>query len=157
MTEEHDIDERDEFPEEAFTQIDELCRDTINERDRDRQRDERHHAGFSFFQFRDCHLQKWNAAIAKDNQRKDKGNPFTEGEHRRRKAKPHLDHPAVCEYWNAEQETPPNADAEHLLMTAVVRAMTSMSRMIFLPKVYVRRPHMALTRRVIFFCHCILG
>ena len=77
VTEQHDVDERDQFPEEAFTQIDELRRDTVNERDRDRQRDERHHAGLAFLQFRDSHLQEGNPAIGKDDQRKDEGNPFS--------------------------------------------------------------------------------
>ena len=37
MTEQHDVDQRDQFPEEAFTQVDELCSDAINESDGDRQ------------------------------------------------------------------------------------------------------------------------
>src|SRR5688572_19652749 len=31
VTEEHDVDERDEFPEETFAEINELCRDAVNE------------------------------------------------------------------------------------------------------------------------------
>jgi hypothetical protein len=121
VTEQHDIDQRDQFPEEAFAEIDELRRDAVHERDRDRQRDERHHAGLAIFQFRDCHVEEWNSSIGKDDDRKDEGNPFTERERRRSETEPHLDHFTVDQHGDAQEQTPPEADAEHLLVPCVIR------------------------------------
>jgi hypothetical protein len=45
-------------------------------------------------------------------------------------AQPHLDHPAVEQNRNAEQQAPPEADAKHLFVAGVVGAMTRVRRMV---------------------------
>ena len=75
-------------------------------------------------------MQEGNATISEDDHGEDEGNPFGEGEHGRHEAEPHLDHLAVHEHWDAQQQAPPKSDAEHLLVSAVVGAVPGMRGMV---------------------------
>ncbi len=130
MTEEHDVDQRDELPEEAFPQVNELRGDAIDESNRNCQGDERHHTRLAILELRDCHLQEWDTAVGEDDHRKHKGDPLAERERRRGKPQPHLDHLTIEQDGDAQKQTPPEADPEHLLMPCLVRAVSCMGGMI---------------------------
>ena len=148
VTEQHDVDQRDELPEETFPQVQELRRDAVHERNGNCQRDERHHTRLAFPDLGDCHLQEGDPAVDEDDHRKDKGDPLAAGEGWRREAEPHLDHLAVQQDRDAQEQAPPEANPEHLLMTAVVRAMPGVSRVGFVEHFLFYRHRMILMRPV---------
>ena len=63
VTQKHDVDQRDQLPEEALAQVQELGGDAVDQRHRDRQRDKRHHARLALAQLGDGHLQERYSAI----------------------------------------------------------------------------------------------
>ncbi len=127
MTQQHDVDQRDQFPEEAFTKICQLRQQAVDQGDRDRQRDERHHAGFAFLDFRYGHFQKGYTAVAEDDQREDEGDPVAAGEGRHAEAQPALQGGTVEQHRDGQQQAPPEAGAEHHLVAAVICAVAECS------------------------------
>ena len=69
MPKQHDVDERHQFPEEAFTEAQDLRRKAVGKRHGYGQADEGHHARFPITDLGDRQLQERHSAIGKDDKR----------------------------------------------------------------------------------------
>jgi len=65
VAQEHDVDQRNEFPEERRRPLEEQTADGVDERDGDRQRDEHHHPRLAVLEFRPGHRENGTPPYAK--------------------------------------------------------------------------------------------
>jgi hypothetical protein len=120
VAEQHDVDQRHQLPEEGLARRQQQRGQAVDVRDADGQRDQRHHPRLPVAQLGHGHRQEGHATVEEDNRAKDRRYPGRQGNLRRRKAQPHLQHLAVDQHRNAQDQRHPEAPPEHVLMTRMV-------------------------------------
>ena len=156
MPQEHDVNQRDQFPEEPFTQVEEQRGEAVHKRDRDRQRDQQHHARLAVANLWESHLNERHAAIDENDHGEQRRHPLTAHEFRHFEPEPHLEHGRVKQNRNAQQQRDPEPFAEHVFMSAMI----CMARMFILCRSRIvhfvsqvggmRRLHIWLRMRIVF-------
>jgi len=120
VAQEHDVDQRNEFPEERRRPLEEQTADGVDERDGDRQRDEHHHPRLAVLEFRPGHREERHATVREDDHRKNRRDPDASGERRRCVAEDILNELAEEDDWHRERERYPEPPPEHPLVTRVI-------------------------------------
>ncbi len=120
MAEQHDVDQRDQFPVEASTQVEQSRCKAVDECDTDGQGDQRHHRGPTGRELRSGHLEEWDSSVEEDNDREGGRDPFASREGRGTEPKPALDHLAVEEHRRREHQGHPESVPEHDLVARVI-------------------------------------
>jgi hypothetical protein len=113
MAEDHDRDQRCEFPPNVNLKEAECCGERCPEGDYDRQADEGHHAGRAVGKFAPRPADKNETSIPEYDHSKYCGYESRTGEGRRRVPKPMLHIRRPENHRNRESETPPEFVAKH--------------------------------------------
>src|SRR5581483_10289416 len=92
----------------------------------DRQRDEGHHARRAIADLRYGHLQKGEATVQEDDDGEGWPDQLAGREFRHLEAKPGLDHWAIQQHRNGQEQAPPEAPPEHLLVPGVIDVCPAM-------------------------------
>src|SRR5688572_24884963 len=100
MTQEHNVYQCNQFPEKTFSQIGNDRGKAVNEGYRDGKGNKKHHAGLAIANFRNSHLDKWYAAIRKDDNGEQWYYPLTTREFRHHEPEPHLKHGCIEQDWD---------------------------------------------------------
>ena len=118
----------------------------VDERDRDRQRDQQHHPRLTIANFRYRHLQKRQPAIEENSDGKRRTDQAAAGKFRHCEAEPRLNHRAEQQHRDSQDEGNPEALAKHLLVTGVIDVPAAVTLM----------PHRTVIRVVPLIAHFML-
>src|SRR5713101_9823276 len=113
MAEDHDGDQRCDFPPDFNLEEAECCGERCAKGDHDRQADESHHAGLAVGKFAPSPTDEDRSAIKKDDCSKDGGDKLRAGKNGRCVPKPVLDIHRPEDYGNCKTEAKPKLVAKH--------------------------------------------
>ena len=114
VAEQHDGDERGQLPPERRAREAERDRGAEDKRDRDRERDQRHHPRRAVAKLARRPPDEHPPAVEEDDRAEDGGDVLRAGEHRRCVAEPLLEQVAPDQRRDREQQREPELRAEHL-------------------------------------------
>jgi hypothetical protein len=126
VTQQHDVNQRHQLPEEAGVGAEEQSGQAVDEGHADCQRDEGHHAGLAVPQLGEGHLQEGQAAVKKDQDGKQRRDPQAAREGRHSEVEPRLQHRTVEQDRDAQRQTDPEAPAEQVFVTSMVNMSGAM-------------------------------